>query len=71
MYGEGISIVGEILDLGVDLGVIKKSGSWFSYGDRKLMQGRDATKDLLMQDLELRAEIEEKVRAALKESKQN
>ena len=70
MYGEGISIVGEILDLGVDLGVIKKSGSWFSYGDRKLMQGRDATKDLLMQDLELRSEIEEKVRAALKESNQ-
>ena len=70
MYGEGISIVGEILDLGVDLGVIKKSGSWFSYGDRKLMQGRDATKDLLMQDHELRSEIEEKVRAALKVSNQ-
>ena len=70
MYGEGISIIGEILDLGVDLGVIKKSGSWFSYGDRKLMQGRDATKDLLMQDHELRSEIEEKVRAALKVSNQ-
>ena len=52
------------------LGVIKKSGSWFSYGDRKLMQGRDATKDLLMQDHELRSEIEEKVRAALKSSNQ-
>lgn len=66
MFGEGISKIGEILDLGVDLGVIKKSGSWFSYGDRKLSQGRDAVKELLTNDLELQAEIEAKVREAMK-----
>ncbi len=69
MFGEGISKIGEILDLGVDMGVIKKSGSWFSYGDRKLSQGRDAVKELLTKDTELAAEIEEKVRAAMKEAK--
>ena len=71
MYGEGISKIGEILDLGVDYGVIKKSGSWYSYNDGKLAQGRDATKVLLEQNTELSAEIEQKVRAALKESKNN
>lgn len=71
MFGEGISKIGEILDLGVDLGVIKKSGSWFSYGDRKLSQGRDAVKDLLSKDLELQAEIEAKVREAMKAAKEN
>ena len=71
MFGEGISKIGEMLDLGVDLGVIKKSGSWFSYGDRKLGQGRDAVKDLLINDLELQAEIEAKVREAMKAAKDN
>ena len=71
MYGEGISKIGEILDLGTDFGVIKKSGSWYSYNDGKLAQGRDATKALLMQNEALLAEIEEKVRVALKESKTN
>ena len=69
MFGEGISKIGEILDLGVDLGVIKKSGSWFSYGERKLSQGRDAVKDLLAKDPELQAEIEAKVREAMKAAK--
>lgn len=59
------------MPLGVDLGVIKKSGSWFSYGDRKLGQGRDAVKDLLIGDLELQAEIEAKVREAMKAAKEN
>ncbi len=65
MFGEGISKLGEIVDLGVDMGVIKKSGSWFSYGDGKLGQGRDAVKELLKNDDALRAEIEAKVREAL------
>ena len=69
MFGEGISKIGEILDLGVDMGVIKKAGSWFSYGDRKLAQGRDSVKELLTKDTELCAEIEEKVRTAMKEAK--
>ena len=71
MFGEGISKIGEVLDLGVDLGVIKKSGSWFSYGDRKLGQGRDAVKDLLINDQALQAEIEAKVREAMKAAKEN
>ena len=69
MFGEGISKIGEILDLGVDMGVIKKAGSWFSYGDRKLAQGRDSVKELLTKETELCAEIEEKVRTAMKEAK--
>lgn len=69
MYGEGISKVGEIIDLGVDMEVIKKSGSWYSYNDRKLSQGRDAAKELLKADEPLMAEIEAKVRAAMKENK--
>ena len=65
MYGEGISKIGEIIDLGVDLGILKKSGSWFSYGERKIGQGRDSVKELLKSDEALRDEIEAKVRARL------
>ena len=65
MYGEGISKLGEIIDLGVDNGIIKKSGSWFSYGDQKLGQGRDAVKEALKNNDALRDEIETKVREAL------
>jgi recombination protein RecA len=67
MYGEGISRIGEIVDLGVEYGVIKKAGSWFSYGERKLAQGRDAVKDLFLKETELAAEIEGKVREEMKE----
>ena len=65
VYGQGISKVGEIIDVGVDKDIIKKSGSWFSYGDRKLAQGREAVKELITKDIELQAELEAKVRAAL------
>lgn len=65
MYGEGISKVGEIVDLGVEHNVIKKSGSWFSYGDTKLGQGRDGVKQLLMDNPELAEELEEKIKVAL------
>ncbi len=67
MFGEGISKIGEIIDFGVDFEIIKKSGSWFSYGDRKIGQGRDAVKKLFIAEPELMDEIETKVRAALKE----
>ena len=70
MFGEGISKIGEIVDLGVDYGVVKKAGSWFSYGDRKIGQGRDAVKELLKNDDALRNEIEAKVREAMKAPKQ-
>ena len=70
MFGEGISKIGEIIDLGVDYGVIKKSGSWFSYGDRKLGQGRDAVKELFKTDTALADEIETKVREAMKAPQQ-
>ena len=70
MFGEGISKLGEIIDLGVDFGVIKKAGSWFSYGDKKIGQGRDSVKDLLSNDETLRNEIEAKVREALKGNKE-
>lgn len=66
MYGEGISRVGEILDLGVEYEIIKKSGSWFSYGDTKLGQGRDAVKTLLQDNPELLDELEGKIKEALK-----
>ncbi|MBR4217613.1 MAG: recombinase RecA [Bacteroidales bacterium] len=66
MFGEGISKAGEIIDLGVEKGIIKKSGSWFSYGDTKLAQGRDASKQLLLDNPELMSELEEKVSEALK-----
>ncbi|MBD5251490.1 MAG: recombinase RecA [Bacteroides sp.] len=67
MFGEGISRSGEILDLGVELEIIKKSGSWFSYNDSKLAQGRDLAKRVIADNPELAAELEEKIMAALKE----
>ena len=66
MFGEGISKIGEIIDLGVDHGIIKKSGSWFSYGETKLAQGRDAVKQLLADNPELAEELEAKIVEALK-----
>ena len=66
VYGEGISHTGEIVDLGVEYGIITKSGSWFSYGDQKLAQGREATKQLISDNAELSEEIEAKIREALK-----
>lgn len=68
MYGEGISRSGEIVDLGVELEIVKKSGSWFSYGDTKLGQGRDAVKQLLKDNPELMDELETKITAALKDN---
>jgi len=65
MYGQGISRVGEIIDLGSDFGIIKKSGSWFSYGETKLGQGRDAVKKLLVDNPELAEELEGKIREKL------
>ena len=69
MYGLGISKVGEVLDLGVDLGIVKKSGSWFSYGDTKLGQGRDAVKSLILDNPELMDEIETKIHESLDSTK--
>jgi recombination protein RecA len=66
IYGEGISKIGEIIDLGVDFNIIKKSGSWFSYGETKLGQGRDAVKLLLMDNPDLVEELEVKITEALK-----
>jgi recombination protein RecA len=65
LYGQGISKTGELIDLGVDLGLVKKSGSWFSYGDTRLGQGRDAVKNLLRDNPELSEELEAKIKAAL------
>ena len=65
MYGGGISKVGEILDLGVDLNIINKSGSWFSYGETRLGQGRDAVKLILQDNPELMEELEAKIKEAL------
>lgn len=65
MYGEGVSKVGEILDMAVELNVVKKSGAWFSYGDTKLGQGRDAVKQLLKDNPELSAELEAKIKDAI------
>ncbi|KAB1062725.1 recombinase RecA [Salibacter halophilus] len=65
MYGKGISKTGELIDLGVDHGIVKKSGSWFSYGDTKLGQGRDAVKQLLEDNPELSEEIENKIKDAI------
>ena len=62
MYGEGISKTGEIVDLGVEANIIKKSGSWFSYGETKLGQGRDGVKTLLGDNPELADEIEAKIK---------
>ena len=69
VFGEGISHIGEIVDLGVELEVIKKSGSWFSYGDTRLAQGRDAVKALLKDNPQLADEIEAKIREKLKDVK--
>jgi len=68
MYGEGVSKIGEILDFGVDYGIIKKSGSWFSYGETKLGQGRDAVKSLIADNPELAEELETKIIEVIKES---
>ncbi len=65
MYGAGISKVGEILDLGVDLNIIKKSGSWFSYGETRLGQGRDAVKNVIQDNPELMLELEQQIRLAI------
>jgi recombination protein RecA len=62
MYGEGFSKIGEIIDLGVTYNIIKKSGSWFSYGETKLGQGRDSVKQLLTDNPELSEELEIKIR---------
>ena len=70
VYGKGISKVGEIVDLGVDFEIIKKSGSWFSYDDTKLGQGREAVKTLLLDNPELMDELEQKIKAAIIENKQ-
>ena len=65
MYGEGISKVGEIIDLGVELNILKKSGSWFSYGETRLGQGRDSIKTLLLDNPELADELEAKIKEAI------
>ena len=65
MFGEGISKIGEIIDMGVEHDIIKKSGSWFSYGDSKLAQGREALKQLLRDNVELADELEAKIREAI------
>ncbi|HPH73505.1 MAG TPA: recombinase RecA, partial [Paludibacteraceae bacterium] len=69
MYGKGISKVGETIDLGVEYNIVKKSGSWFSYGDTKLAQGREAAKKLLEDNVELCQEIQDKIAEAMKTTK--
>lgn len=69
MYGEGVSKIGEIIDVGVDYEIIKKSGSWFSYEDTKLGQGRDAVKILLKDNPDLMEELEVKIKEAIKTAK--
>ena len=66
IYGEGVSKIGEIIDLGVDFNIIKKSGSWFSYGEQKIGQGREAVKLMLIDHPGMAEEVEEKIRAMLK-----
>ena len=66
MYGEGISKIGEIVDIGTEYGIIQKSGSWYSYGDTKLGQGREAVKKLLIDNVELADELELKIREQMK-----
>jgi recombination protein RecA len=68
MYGEGVSKTGEILDLAVEFEIIKKAGSWFSYGETKLGQGRDAVKALIKDNPELADELELKIKALIKEN---
>jgi len=65
IFGEGISKIGEIIDMGVDLGILQKSGSWFSYGDSKIGQGRDAVKQFLADNPGVAEDIESQIRAAL------
>jgi recombination protein RecA len=67
MYGEGVSKTGEILDLAVEFEIVKKAGSWFSYGETKLGQGRDAVKSLIKDNPELAEELEEKIKSRIKE----
>lgn len=69
MFGEGISKAGEIIDYGVDLGIIKKSGAWFSYGDSKIGQGKEGVRRILNDNPELMAELEAKIRETLKDNK--
>jgi len=64
MYGEGISKTGELLDLGVKAGVVEKSGSWFSYGDERIGQGRENVKGFLKENPQIAYEIEDKIRAS-------
>jgi len=70
MFGEGISRAGEIIDLGVTYGILKKSGSWFSYNDSKLGQGRDACKQIIQDNPELAEELEALIMQAMKEKKE-
>ncbi len=68
MYGQGVSKVGEVLDVAVEHEIVKKSGSWFSYADTKLGQGRDAVKQMIKDNPELMDELEEKIKIVLSES---
>ena len=70
IFGEGISKMGEVIDMGVEFGIVQKSGSWFSYGSDKLGQGRDGVRQLLHDNPELAAEIEAKIRAKIKETQE-
>src|SRR5206468_10850334 len=67
VFGEGVSKIGEILDMGVEMNIVQKSGSWFSYNNDKLGQGREAVKQLLIDNPELANEIENKIREKIKE----
>jgi recombination protein RecA len=69
VYGEGISKSGEIVDMGVELGIVQKSGSWFSYNGDKLGQGRESVKQLMIDNPALAEEIENKIREKIKENK--
>lgn len=71
IFGEGISKIGEIIDMGVELGILQKSGSWFSYNDSKIGQGRDAVKQFLTDNPEVAEEVEGKIRAALQPTESN
>ena len=69
VFGEGISHIGELIDLSVEFNIVKKSGSWFSYGETKIGQGREAVKQMFTDNPELAEEIEVKIREAIKEVK--
>ncbi len=71
VFGEGISRIGEVIDLGIEFGIIKKSGSWFSYGETKIGQGRESVKNLLRDNVELMEEIETKIKDAIKTVKED